>query len=386
MWALDRTSGRVLWRTDTTRGTSVVTPGGIARLAPDGRLSVHDFGTGEPTLRTRIAARVGGPVAGAVVHLPGVPRLVIVTEGEHHLVAVDLTSGEPRWRWSWGATRGPARGTPRMKRAGRLVYFTCGDGALTALDVMTGAVVWRLRDRLRFRTPPAIAHDATFVVAGGAHGVAHLYAVDPYSGHVRWSRPIGDSNAPCTVEGAPLVAAGAVAVAVRHKTGLALVAFRREDGAPIASQAAPAGPARSVAPTGTSWLAVDDAFIGNAPTGEIVAVDATTGELRWRHVLGPRPLEADVPRRLEPVLRCGALFVPCSLTLGVKNPLELVAGISILRPSDGATLGTIAPTEAIPDLLRVDERCDVYVAEDSGHLVAFGALPRLSLLSSRKES
>ena len=46
MWALDRTNGRVLWRTDTTRGTSVVTPGGIARLAPDGRLSVHDFGTG----------------------------------------------------------------------------------------------------------------------------------------------------------------------------------------------------------------------------------------------------------------------------------------------------------------------------------------------------
>jgi outer membrane protein assembly factor BamB len=383
MWALDRSSGRVLWRADTTRGTSVVTPGGIARLAPDGRLSVHDFVTGETTLRTRIAARVGGPVAGAVVHLPGVPRLLVVTEGEHHLVAVDLTSGEPRWRWSWGATRGPTRGTPRMKRAGKLVYFTCGDGALTALDVMTGAVVWRLRDRLRFRTPPAVAHDATFVVAGGAHGLAHVYAVDPYSGRPRWSTPIGDSNAPCTIEGAPLVASGAVAVAVRHKTGLALAAFRRDDGAPITTRATPFAQARSVAPTGTSWLAVDDAFIGNAPTGEIVAVDATTGELRWRHVLGPRPLEADVPRRLEPVLRCGALFVPCSLTLGGKHPPELAAGINILRPSDGATLGTIAPTEAIPDLLRVDERCDVYVAEDSGHLVAFAALPRLSLLSSR---
>ncbi len=65
MWALDRTNGRVLWRTDTSRGTSVVTPGGIARLAPDGRLSVHDFGTGDVTLRTRIApARVrGGPTS-----------------------------------------------------------------------------------------------------------------------------------------------------------------------------------------------------------------------------------------------------------------------------------------------------------------------------------
>jgi outer membrane protein assembly factor BamB len=402
MWALDRQNGRVLWRTDTTRGTSVVTPGGIARLAPDGRLCVHDFGTGEPALKTRIAPRVGGPVAGAVVHLPGLPRLVVVTEGEHHLVAVDLTSGEPRWRWSWGATRGPARGAPRMKRAGRLVYFTCGDGALTALDVMTGAVVWRLRDRLRFRAPPTVAHDATFIVSGGAHGVARLYAVDSYSGHVRWSQPVGDANSPCTIEGAPLVASGAVAVAVRQKSGLALMPFRREDGAPIAcgSGQDPRHGLRSVAPIGTSWLAVDDAFIGNAPTGEVVAVDATTGDLRWRHVLGPRPLEADVPRRLEPVLRGGALFVPGSLVVGgthgtagssmhgssssrgERSGGELVAGISILRPSDGATLGTIAPTEAIPDLLRVDERCDVYVAEDSGHLVAFGALPRLSLVGA----
>jgi hypothetical protein len=88
------------------------------------------------------------------------------------------------------------------------------------------------------------------------------------------------------------------------------------------------------------------------------------------------------------VLRCGALFVPCSLIgLGdgalrkASDPLGgAAAGISVIRPSDGAVLGTIAPTETIPDLLRVDEHCDVYVAEESGHLVAFGALPRLSLV------
>src|ERR1019366_2601992 len=112
--------------------------------------------------------------------------------------------------------------------------------------------------------------------------------------HVRWPRPIGDANAPCTIEGAPLVASGAVAVAVRQKSGLALVAFRRDDGAPIPAHRLTAAGTRAVAPPGTPRPAVDDAFIGNAPTGEVVAVDATTGELRWRHVLGPRPLEADV--------------------------------------------------------------------------------------------
>jgi outer membrane protein assembly factor BamB len=364
MWALDRSSGRVAWRTDVLRGMSVVTPLGVARLASDGTVRVYDIGSGEVRLRTRISPRIGGPMAGVVVHLEGLPRLLIVTEGAHHLVAIDLTSGEPLWRWSWGtgAARGGCPGSPRMKRAGRLAYFICGDGALTALDVMTGAVVWRLRDRLRFRTPPTIARDGLFVVAGGAHGIARLYCVDPYSGGIRWSSSVADANAPCTIEGAPMLASRAVAAAVRHKSGLALAAFRCEDGVRIDT-----GSTRVVAPSGTSWLAVDDVFIGNTPTGDLVAVDAGTGDLRWRQVLGPCPLEADVPRRLEPVLRCGALFVPH-------------ADVVVVRPRDGAILGAISPTEVIPDLLRVDERCDVYVGEESGHLMAFGALPRLSLV------
>ncbi len=383
MWALDRLTGRVLWRTDVTRGSSVVTPEGIARLAPDGTLRVHDFATGAPTLKTRIAPRVGGPVAGAVVHLPGLPKLVIVTEGEHHLVAIDLATGDLRWRWSWGGGRGSSRGAPRMKRHGRLVFFTCADGALTALDVMSGAVVWRLRDRLRFRAAPAVAHESLFAVAGGAHGMARLYCIDPYSGQVRWAQPISEPSAPCTVEGAPIVATHSVAVAIRSKTGLTLSGFRRDDGAPVAASASRAKQ-RTVAPSGTSWLAVDDAFIGNTPTGDLIAIDAATEDLRWRHVLGPRPLEADVPRRLEPVLRGGALFVPCSFIpiagSSQAQDAEAAAGVTIIRPRDGAVLGTIAPTEAIPDLLRVDERCDVFVAEESGHIVAFGALPRLTLV------
>jgi outer membrane protein assembly factor BamB len=361
MWALDRMSGNVLWRTDVTRGTSIVTQAGIARLAPDGTLAVHDLGSGDVTVRSRIAPRSHGSMAGAVVHGSGLPKLLIVTEGEHHLVAIDLTSGEPRWRWSWGAARDRFRGTPRMKRAGRLLYFACGDGALTALDVSTGSVVWRLRDRLRFRTPPAVTRDALYVVAGGAHGSARLYGVDPYSGSVRWSTMIGEPNAPCTLEAAPLASDASVAVAVRHRNGLALAAFRRTDGTPLPERG------RVFTPSGTSWLAIDDAFIGNTPTGELVAIDADTGGLRWRHVLGPRPLESDVPRRLEPVLRCGALFVPHT-------------DVVIVRPRDGGSLGSIGPTDAVPDLLRVDERCDVYVAEESGHVVAFGAIARLSLV------
>jgi outer membrane protein assembly factor BamB len=325
-----------------------------------------------------------GPVAGAAVHLPGLPKVAVLTEDRHHLTAVDLASGEPRWRWSWSTGRGATAGSgiPRLKRAGRLLYFVCGDSALTAIDVISGVVVWRLRDRLRFRTPPVAAREAIYAVSGGAHGAARLYSIDPFSGVVLWSSSVSGASAPCTVEGAPLVAARSVAVAVRHKSGLALTIFKRSDGAPIEARGI-AG--KALTSNGTSWLAIDDAFIGNSASGEVVAIDATEGDLRWRHVLGPRPLDADVPRRLEPVLRCGALFIPCSMVCPTKDgalerPHETTSGVAILRPSDGRLIGSISPTDAIPDLLRVDEFCDIYVAEESGHLAAYKALPRLSLV------
>jgi outer membrane protein assembly factor BamB len=363
-FCLDRATGHVLWREPTARAASVVTPGGLARIHADGLLAVHDFGTGEITLRTWLAPRTSGPASGAVVHVQGLPRLLIVTEGDHHLVAIDLTSGEPRWRQAWGGTRRKngsprAPGAPRMKRGGKLLYFTSGDSALTALDVLTGSIVWRIRDRLRFRTAPTLDHDELFALAGGANAAAQLHSVDAFSGSVRWSRILRGQTS-CTVEGATLVACDVVALPVRDREGLTLVALDRATGAPR-WESDP-----RVAPSGTAWIAVDDLFIGNTPTGEIVAVEAATGEVRYRHLLGEVP-EHDAPRRLEPVLRSGALFVPH-------------ADVRVLRPGDGALVGTIAPCDAIPDLLRVDERCDVYVAEESGHLASFGAGPRLALV------
>ena len=316
---------------------------------------MHDFGTGEVTLRSWLAPRSSGPPAGAVVNLPGLPRLLILTEGERHLSAIDLTSGEPRWRFAWGR-----RGNVRLKRAGKLLYYTSGDSALTALDVQTGASVWRVRDRLRFRTPPVLDHDLLFAVAGGASCRANLHAIDPFSGQPRWARPVGSAEGACTVEGLPIAVLDVIVVVVRERHELRLLAFDRETGEPRWRSEA------TVAPAGTSWLAVDDLLIGNTPTGELLAIDAREGEVRYRHVLGT-VLETDVPRRLEPVLRSGALFVPHS-------------NVHVFRPRDGAEIGVIGPCEAIPDLLRVDERCDVYVAEESGHLVSFAAGPRLSLV------
>lgn len=364
-YCLDRASGELLWRKDTGRAVNVVTPSGIARIAPDGAIAIHDYGSGEVTLRTWIAPRTAGPCAGAVVSTSGLPRLLIVTEGDKHLVALDLTSGEARWRYAWGRSRPgaksagsePLAGALRLKRAGKLLYVASGDSALTAVDVQTGAVVWRVRDRLRFRFAPTVDHDQLFALAGGAGSAASLHAIDPYSGRISWTSKLPTS--PCTVEGGPLLSSASVAVAVRDRRGLRLAAFHRETGAPLFHS-------EPIAPVGTSWLAVDDLLVGNTPSGDVLGVCAAKGTIRWKHALGGG-LESDVPRRLEPVLRSGALFVPHT-------------DVQVFRPSDGTHLGTVGPCDAIPDLLRVDERCDVYAAEESGHMVAFGVGPRLSLV------
>ena len=69
-FCLERTTGELLWRKPTPRAASVVTPAGIARIGTDGAITVHDYATGDVTLRTWIAPRVSGPSAAAARKYP----------------------------------------------------------------------------------------------------------------------------------------------------------------------------------------------------------------------------------------------------------------------------------------------------------------------------
>ncbi len=348
---LTRDSGRVLWRVAASRAASVVTPFGLARLGYDGRVELHDLDTGGVRFTAHIAPRAAGGATGALVNGPALPKLLVVAEGDRSVTAMDLVSGEVRWRYSG---RRPA--SYRMRRAGKLLLVAGGDSALVALDVFTGEVVWRVRDRLPFSGDICIDHDSAFAVAGGPVGPCKLLHVDLWTGALRWARELEEK--PCTGQ-VPLVSGGAVIVATRDKRGVGASALSRDTGAPLWEQAP------GLASPTTAWLVVDDALIANTASGALLCLDALTGQPRYSHVFS-RHVEADQPRRLEPVLRNGALFVPQHQ-------------VHVIRPRDGEVLGTL-PSDLIPDLLRVDERCGAYVAEESGHLAAFSVAPRLSLV------
>lgn len=117
---------------------------------------------------------------------------------------------------------------------------------------------------------------------------------------------------------------------------------------------------------GGSCLAVDRLLIVNAPAGRVTGLCLENGSTRWERHLS-HPVADDVPRRLEPILRGGALFVPS-------------AAVHVLRTHDGTSIGDALPCELVPDWTRVDERGWVYVAEESGHLSALAPRPQLSLV------
>ena len=354
--ALGRNTGEVLWTRPVARAVAVPTPGGLARLLPDGQVHVHDYGTGEPTLSLRLAPRLSGTMTGAVVHAPGLPKLLVVTEGDRHLSAVDLVSGEVRWRTTLARA-----GATRLRRAGKLLLECSGDAVLTALDVPSGETVWRLRTPAPCATAPAFDNDTLYLVTGeasGRRGRPGLHAIDAWTGAVRYEVPLPGRAA---THGQPLLTSDTVAVLTRDDRGTGLMAFDRASGQ-LRYQLA-----TGLAPLGSSWLAVDDCLFANTDRGELLGIDAATGQIKIRLQLGDAEGGSDaVPRKLDPVLRSGALFVP-------------QREVHVVRPRDGELLGKV-PSELVPDLLRVDERCDIYIGEESGHLAAFGNAPRLSLV------
>jgi len=347
---VDRQDGQTLWKVPTVRATSLPTAGGLARLRGDGKLELRDFGDGSVVWSTSCEPRSRGTPAACTVIAPGLPRLLITSDGDRHLAAFDLTSGEPRWRYAM--TR---PGAIRLRRAGRLLIVSSDEAQLVALDAVDGSVVWRVRDRLRFAAPAAIEREDLYAIAGEPGGLARLHAIDALSGARRYERAL---DAAIAIDVAPIILGTVALIVTRDRRGLGVVAIDRQTG--VERWSASPG----TWPPGTSALGLDGLLVLNQPTGEVVALLGTTGETAWRHVF-EAPLQGDAPRRLEPILRSGALFVPQDK-------------VRVLRPADGAIIGVVG-SDLVPDLLRIDERCDVYLAEESGHVAAFGASARLEV-------
>jgi outer membrane protein assembly factor BamB len=351
-------SGSIVWRRETDRAEArmqVAGRDGAVRVAPSGQIDMVDIGTGALRWRTNLAARSGGsPVVLVVDHGP-VPGLVVVAEEERKLVALDLRTGEPRWRFA------AARGSRfALRRHGRLLYVASSDSQLSAVDLEDGALVWRVPGRTRFALPPTVAGDVV-IAPGGRYGKqdGRMYAFDAYSGHPAWEVPL-DGGALT----APIVAAGVGLVPVRSGKGRHdLVALDTATGETLWRLPCD-GWAESCA-----LMALDDCFIVNAAGGVLRSVLARTGEERWCTTLGPTCSD-DVPVNLRLALRSGVLFAPADT-------------VYVVRPEDGHVVHSLGGEPPVPDLMFVDPTCAVFVAEESGHVAMYELSRRFSVVHGK---
>jgi outer membrane protein assembly factor BamB len=350
--ALDRDAGEPIWQCESAAVLTFLAGAALVRVGADGLVELRDAACGEALLRVRIAPRIGAPF-GMWIGGGSVPPAAVIAEGRDRLVALDLRTGEMRWRFS-------GRGAVDLRacRSGRLLVVVGGDSSVHAIDAATGEIAWRHTSSGRFCLAPLVDSETVLVVSGEpGRGDAELVGLDLYSGRERFRRELGGA-----AQSAAIAAGDLAIVAITGGRGGVLAAFECET-----------GERRWVAPDpglgiGGAALALDRALVINTPRGSVHALDLATGDPIWSRRLA-HPVSDDVPQRLDPVLRGGALFVPA-------------AAVHVLRPTDGSPIGGALPCDLIPDVMRVDERGWVYVAEESGHLSAFAPAPHLTLLRS----
>ncbi len=347
--AVSRDDGKVLWARPGQAAATLMAGTALIRLCADGEVELCSVEDGEPYCSTHITPRIGGPPVGLMAGGGNIPPVAVLTEGSHRLVAIDVRTGEPRWRF---ASRSGSEF--RLTKVGRVLLVTCGEEAIHAIDIATGEDVWRFAERGCFQFKPLVSHETVVAAAVRGRREGALFAVDLYSGQPRWQRELQGppTSDPCAAGEVVLVStAGEEAILSAHCLQTGAPRWETKD------------PGLAI---GGAGLTIDETWVVNAPFGQLTALDVATGNLRWSTNLADA-LADEIPRRLEPVLRGGALFVPAS-------------SVHVVRPSDGQKLSASLPCDLVPDLMRVDERGWVYVAEESGYVAGYAPKPVLTLI------
>ena len=347
--AVSRDDGKVLWARPGQATATLMAGSVLIRLSADGEVELCNVEDGEPYCSTHVTPRIGGPPIGMMASGGQMPPVAVITEGSNRLVAIDVRTGEPRWRFS-----SRSGGEFRLTKHGRVLLVTCGEDAIHALDIATGEDVWRFAERGCFQFKPLVSKETVVAAAVRGRREGALFAIDLYSGQPRWQRELrgAPTSNPCAAANVVLVStAGDEACLSAHCLQTGESRWETKD------------PGLGI---GGAGLTVDETWIVNAPFGRLSALDVRSGDVRWSACLADA-LADEIPRRLEPVLRGGALFVPAS-------------SVHVIRPADGQKLAASLPCDLVPDLMRVDERGWVYVAEESGYLAAYAPKPVLTLI------
>jgi len=342
---LDTSDGHVVWKTniDTVIGrTMFAASDAVLRYGADGTVALFSSFNGSLRWKKKLRPRESGAPAGISCAPPGVRPLLVLAEGARKLVALDLRTGEVRWRKS--VRRG---GKFTLRRVGRLLFMTCDDNSVYALDTDRGTIVWRFSGRGRFLFPVTFHKDRLLSISGhpGQAG-GQLFAIDAFTGEKLWRLDLGLGPL------APPVITGSTAV----------VEIGREDRCELWGVSFETGAVKWRRPfeAGTqahATVGLDDSFLINQAGGIVRCYSSENGRESWKTDLAGRSCE-DVPRRLSMWLRGGAVFVPADR-------------VNVMKPTDGSIISYLGDDSPVPDTLRVTPDFDMVVCELSGYIAGY---------------
>jgi eukaryotic-like serine/threonine-protein kinase len=246
LYALDQTSGAIVWRVNIGNYLTDATP------ALEGQalfVSVHS------TTIEALNARTGSVYwTFDMAEKIQAPPLVV---GSHVLVAsrttlwsLNATNGQLLWKFHRGAVSWPTTGVPAV--AGNTVYIGLGSGTqFWALDLSSGQALWSFDTGDRITSTALVAANIVYVATW--HGM--LFALDRVHGTKLWSYSLNGKTNQSVVDGVG----------------------------------------------GSMALADGKLYVGDY-RGEVICLDAQHGKLTWRFATGAQVLAT-------PVIAAGLVYV-----------------------------------------------------------------------------
>ena len=299
--------GGVRWRVATggaVRSSPAVTQTRVFVGSGDGYLYAIERRSGQVAWRYR----AGGPVDGSPAVAEG---LVVCATSDGHIFAVDERTGRARWERQTGPplpyNTTPAGGWDLWASSpvvvGPAVLIGGPDGVVYSLDLLSGKENWRAFTGGRVRATPAVSGD--LVIVGSWNG--RVYGLDLATGRERWvHRTMGDTLDSRkfgfdrrAIQSSAAIADGGVFLGSR-------------DGAVYGLDAATGSRRWRVSHRG-SWVIGSPAvrggkvFAGSSDGHFVHALDAATGRELWN-----LPTRGNV--LASPVLLGGALVITTSRT------------------------------------------------------------------------
>jgi outer membrane protein assembly factor BamB len=285
--ALDAASGVEQWRTEAVKGivtqTTAYAGGHLFASTRSGVIAA--FGAdGATTWTIQTVENLSSPaVADGVVY---------VASSMDAVLTFDAATGKPLWSSGHGSAGGTNHSPAVVDGT---VYSADPTGTVYARDARTGMLRWSFATEKMLTALPTVA-DGTVFLAGTDHT---LYILSAASGAKRWTIQLDEA-----IDAGPSIAGGVAYVGTRAGT---LYAIGGTPDVAAPTSAPPVGPTKTSQDTGAvprgtpelAWRASvvnasesSPAVVGGVAyvvdvTGDLVALDATTGTERWRYRHGP---------------------------------------------------------------------------------------------------